>query len=129
MQEEIFGPFLPVVTYSSVEQALTYIQARPRPLALYLFDHQAQRIQHALRHTHSGGITLNDCLLQVAQEDLPFGGVGASGMGRYHGPEGFKTFSNARSVFRQSRLSMASVLYPPYGRIWAERLLRFMLRR
>lgn len=129
MQEEIFGPFLPVVTYSSVEQALTYIQARPRPLALYLFDHQAQRIQYALRHTHSGGITLNDCLLQVAQEDLPFGGVGASGMGRYHGPEGFKTFSNARSVFRQSRLSMASVLYPPYGRIWAERLLRFMLRR
>jgi coniferyl-aldehyde dehydrogenase len=129
MQEEIFGPLLPVVSYGALDQALAYIQQRPRPLALYVFDDQARRVKQVLRHTHSGGVCINDCVLQVAQDDLPFGGIGASGMGRYHGPEGFKTFSNVRSVFRQSRLSATSMLQPPYGRAWVEHLIRFMLRR
>jgi acyl-CoA reductase-like NAD-dependent aldehyde dehydrogenase len=117
------------VSYSALDQALAYIQQRPRPLALYVFDDQARRVKQVLRHTHSGGVCINDCVLQVAQDDLPFGGIGASGMGRYHGPEGFKTFSNVRSVFRQSRLSATPMLHPPYGRAWVERLIRFMLRR
>ncbi|HEY3381134.1 MAG TPA: coniferyl aldehyde dehydrogenase [Vicinamibacterales bacterium] len=128
MQEEIFGPLLPIVPYDSLEHAVQYVTGRDRPLSLYVFDGDRGRVDRLLDATHSGGVTVNDCLLHIGQDDLPFGGVGPSGMGRYHGPEGFRTFSHARSVFRQSRVNGLPALYPPYGRRLGEWLLKLMLR-
>ncbi|WP_434627009.1 coniferyl aldehyde dehydrogenase [Chromobacterium sp. CV08] len=128
MREEIFGPILPVVSYDKFDEALAYINARPRPLALYLFDDDALRIERVLKETVSGGVSVNDTLLHVVQEDLPFGGVGPSGMGHYHGREGFLTFSKLKPVFRQSRLSGTWLTRPPYGGA-VEWLLKLMLRR
>ncbi|AUH51121.1 coniferyl aldehyde dehydrogenase [Chromobacterium sp. ATCC 53434] len=128
MREEIFGPILPVVSYDKFDEALAYINARPRPLALYLFDDDALRIERVLKETVSGGVSVNDTLLHVVQEDLPFGGVGPSGMGHYHGREGFLTFSKLKPIFRQSRLSGAWLTRPPYG-VAVEWLLKLMLRR
>lgn len=116
MQDEIFGPVLPVVTYRELDEAIEYINARPRPLALYYFDRDSSRIQKVLTRTTSGGVCVNDTLLHVAQEDVPFGGVGPSGMGSYHGKEGFLTFSHAKAVFNQARLNSAGLLAPPYGK-------------
>lgn len=127
MQEEIFGPLLPVVPYRTVEEALAYVQARPRPLALYAFDRNRGRLRQVLEQTHSGGVTVNDTLLHYAQCDLPFGGIGSSGMGRYHGREGFDTFSNLKGVFIQSRWNGVGLLKPPYGRRFG-RMLKLMLR-
>ncbi|MBI4357480.1 MAG: coniferyl aldehyde dehydrogenase [Gammaproteobacteria bacterium] len=127
MQEEIFGPILPVLTYQHVEEVIQYIQNHPRPLALYYFDRNKQRIQYVLMHTHSGGVTVNDTVLHVAQDDLPFGGVGASGMGYYHGKEGFETFSKKKAVFYQSRWSLTCLFYPPYTKI-KEWMMEWMLR-
>ena len=128
MQEEIFGPILPVVTYRAEEAVLTCLQTQPRPLALYLFDRNQKRIQHFLQHTHSGGVTINDTVLHVAQDDLPFGGIGASGMGHYHGYEGFLTFSKLKPVFEVGRYSPLPWLSPPYGKL-VNTLLRLMLRK
>lgn len=128
MQEEIFGPLLPLVGYQDFDAALAYVNARPRPLALYLFDDDAARVERALRHTVSGGVAVNDTLLHVAQSSLPFGGVGPSGMGHYHGHEGFLTFSKLRPVFHQSRLNGLWLTQPPYGRR-VHALLRWMLGR
>lgn len=127
MQEEIFGPFLPVLPYHDLDEAIEFVRARPRPLALYLFSDDATTCARVLAGTHSGGVTINDTALHVLQEALPFGGVGASGMGAYHGEEGFRTFSHHRAVFQQSRWNIASLVRPPYGRL-AERLLRVLLR-
>jgi len=125
MREEIFGPLLPLVSYDSLEGAISYVATRPRPLALYYFDHDRSRIERVLSETKAGGVTINDVLFHIAQEDLPFGGIGASGMGRYHGHDGFVTFSNAKAVFHQSRLAPATLLRPPYeGRV--DRLIRFL---
>jgi acyl-CoA reductase-like NAD-dependent aldehyde dehydrogenase len=125
MREEIFGPLLPVVAYDSLEAAISYVSRRPRPLALYYFDHSRPRIERALSQAKAGGVTINDVIFHIAQEDLPFGGLGASGMGRYHGRDGFVTFSNAKAVFHQSRLAPAALLRPPYqGRV--DRLIRFL---
>ena len=126
MREEIFGPILPIVSYDGIDSAIAYINARPRPLALYLFDRNRRRIEQTLAQTASGGVTINDCLMHIGQDDLPFGGVGASGMGRYHGPEGFKTFSQIRPVFHQSRLGILPLLYPPFTRAITRTLLRLM---
>ena len=115
MQEEIFGPLLPLVPYESEAAALAYVAARPRPLALYVFDQDFRQVEGVLAATASGGVTVNDCMLHVAQASLPFGGVGPSGMGRYHGVEGFRTFSQVRPVYRQSRWHGLSLFYPPYG--------------
>jgi coniferyl-aldehyde dehydrogenase len=115
MQEEIFGPVLPIVTYKEVDEAIAYVNAHPRPLALYYFDTDGDRQRQVLRDTVSGGAAINDCLLHYVQEDLPFGGVGASGMGSYHGREGFETFSHKKAVFHQSRFNVAKLLLPPYG--------------
>ena len=115
MREEIFGPLLPVVPYDTLDDAIAYVNARPRPLALYYFDTDRARIAHVLERTVSGGATINDTLLHVAQDDLPFGGIGASGMGGYHGRDGFRTFSHAKGTFRQSRITLTSLLEPPYG--------------
>ncbi|TFY97559.1 coniferyl aldehyde dehydrogenase [Ramlibacter rhizophilus] len=127
MQEEIFGPVLPLVTYRDLGEALAYVNARPRPLALYLFDRDRRRVQHVLRHTVAGGVTVNDTLLHAGPSELPFGGVGASGMGHYHGEAGFLTFSKSKPVLVASRLSGVSLLNPPYGRL-ARGLARLLAR-
>lgn len=128
MQEEIFGPILPVKTYRRIDEALAYINDHDHPLALYLFTHQTQLQQQVIAQTRSGGVALNDCGLHVAQHDLPFGGVGASGMGHYHGYEGFLEFSKLRPVFQQFAWPAFPLLYPPYSKTF-ERLIRLMLGR
>ena len=115
MQEEIFGPLLPIVPYQRLDEAFAYINERPRPLALYYFGYDKGEQQRVLHETHSGGVCLNDTLLHVAQDDMPFGGVGPSGMGHYHGHEGFLTFSKAKGVLIKQRFNAARLIYPPYG--------------
>jgi coniferyl-aldehyde dehydrogenase len=116
MQHEIFGPLLPVRTYRAIDEVIDFVNARPRPLALYHFGGDSAERETLLRRTTSGGVTLDDVVMHVAMEDLPFGGVGPSGMGRYHGREGFLTFSNQRAVFRQARFDVGKLLRPPYGK-------------
>jgi len=116
MQDEIFGPLLPIVPYNGLDEAFAYINQRPRPLALYYFGYNKREQQRVLHETHSGGVCLNDTLLHVPQEDLPFGGVGPSGMGHYHGHEGFLTFSKAKGVLTKQRFNAARLIYPPYGK-------------
>ncbi|WP_033941324.1 aldehyde dehydrogenase family protein, partial [Pseudomonas aeruginosa] len=99
-----------------LEDALAYVNQRPRPLALYYFGYDKAQQQRVLHETHSGGVCLNDTLLHVAQDDIPFGGVGPSGMGHYHGHEGFLTFSKAKGVFSKPRFNAARMIYPPYGK-------------
>jgi coniferyl-aldehyde dehydrogenase len=127
MQEEIFGPILPVLPYDSTDEALRFIGARPRPLALYWFDRERARIDEALKATHAGGVTINDVLLHIVQDTMPFGGVGPSGMGQYHGKWGFETFSKLKPVFLQSRLNLLALFGPPY-RPTAKRLIQLMKR-
>ena len=117
MRVEIFGPILPVLPYGTVDEAIRIIRGRSHPLALYYFGGGAA-LQRVLRETISGGVTVNNTLLHFAQEDLPFGGVGPSGIGAYHGSEGFRTFSNAKPVFHDNRLSGSALLRPPYGRLF-----------
>jgi coniferyl-aldehyde dehydrogenase len=128
MQEEIFGPILPVAGYATLEEAMARVAARPRPLALYYFDDDGARVQRLLRETIAGGVSINDTVYHFAQEGLPFGGIGRSGMGAYHGVEGFRSFSHAKAVFFQSRLTLTSLLVPPYGR-WFRRLIRLAIWR
>jgi len=128
MQDEIFGPLLPLVPYDTLEQALAYINQRPRPLALYYFGYDRAEQDHVLRHTHSGGVCLNDTLLHVAQDDLPFGGIGPSGMGHYHGHEGFLTFSKAKAVLAKQRLNTAKLIYPPYGKALQRLVFKLFVR-
>ena len=117
MQEEIFGPVLPVKTYKSIDQAIDYVNAHDHPLGLYYFGEDKAEEDRVLSRTLSGGVTVNDAMFHVSMDDLPFGGVGPSGMGSYHGPEGFKTFSHARAVFRQPKIDVTKLagLRPPYG--------------
>lgn len=115
MQDEIFGPLLPVMGYRSMEEAIDFVNGRPRPLGLYYFGNDKAEERRVLSHTTSGGVTVNDVVLHVSMEDLPFGGVGPSGMGAYHGVEGFRTFSHAKAVFRQSKLDVTAMVRPPYG--------------
>lgn len=114
MQDEIFGPLLPVKTYRDVAEAVDYVNAHPRPLAFYYFDRDRSRAERVLRQTISGNACVNETVLHVGQDDLPFGGIGDSGMGAYHGIEGFETFSHKKGVFYQSRLNGANLLRPPY---------------
>jgi coniferyl-aldehyde dehydrogenase len=114
MQEEVFGPILPLRTYETLEEALDYINDRPRPLALYIFDNDEMRVERILQETTAGGVTVNETMLHIAQDDLPFGGVGASGMGHYHGKEGFNTFSKQKPVVYQSRINATGLMRPPY---------------
>ncbi|MBC8118548.1 MAG: coniferyl aldehyde dehydrogenase [Burkholderiaceae bacterium] len=125
MCDEIFGPLLPVVAYDDLKEALAFINAQPRPLALYWFDNDRQRVEWALKNTHAGGVCINETLMHVAQDDLPFGGVGASGMGHYHGRWGFDTFSKLTPVFRQSRFNGMKLFLPPY-KPHVARMLRLM---
>ena len=127
MQDEIFGPILPVVPYGALDEAIAFVNARPRPLALYAFSDDSRTVAHVLGTTTSGGATVNDTMLHVAQDALPFGGVGPSGMGVYHGREGFDTFSKLRGVYYQRRFNGLALLQPPYGERF-RRLMRLMLR-
>jgi coniferyl-aldehyde dehydrogenase len=127
MRNEIFGPLLPLVPYDRLEDAIAFVNARAHPLALYWFDRDRARVDHALRAMPAGGVTVNDTLLHIAQDSLPFGGVGASGTGHYHGQWGFDTFSKLKPVFRQSRFNGMALFMPPY-RPLMRRMLALMKR-
>jgi coniferyl-aldehyde dehydrogenase len=127
MQEEIFGPVLPVLSYRELEEAIAYVNARPRPLALYFYGGDGEQQRRVLSRTTSGNVTINGTLMHYAQDDLPFGGVGPSGTGAYHGIEGFRRFSHAKGVFQQGRWNAANLLRAPFGpRVDA--ILKLMLR-
>ncbi|HVO58729.1 MAG TPA: coniferyl aldehyde dehydrogenase, partial [Dongiaceae bacterium] len=128
MSEEIFGPVLPIMTYRELDDALAYVNARPRPLALYYFDWNTSRVERVLSATTSGGVTVNDVIYHIAQNNLPFGGVGASGIGAYHGRTGFETFSHRKAVLVQKRFSALQFIRPPYGAM-ASRVIKFLLRK
>lgn len=127
MRDEIFGPLLPLVPYDRLEDAIAYVQARPQPLSLYWFDRDTARTERALAALPAGGVTVNDTLLHITQDDLPFGGVGPSGMGRYHGPWGFETFSHLQGRFHQARVNGMALFMPPYSPLM-RRLLGWMKR-
>lgn len=116
MQQEIFGPLLPILEYDSIDQVIDYINEGERPLALYIYSFNKACQNKILKSTHSGGVCINDAAFHVAAEDLPFGGVGSSGMGSYHGIEGFKTFSHAKSILSRGRISFGKLLFPPFGK-------------
>jgi coniferyl-aldehyde dehydrogenase len=127
LQREIFGPILPLRGYTSLDAVIASVNAGPRPLALYPFSHDEATVQRLLDRVMSGGVSINDALFHVGQHDLPFGGIGDSGMGHYHGHEGFQTFSKLRPVFHQARLSTLKLLMPPYGK-FADRVLAYLTR-
>jgi coniferyl-aldehyde dehydrogenase len=129
LQEEIFGPILPIIGVQSHREAIAYVQGHERPLALYWFGKEKAALQEILEKTHAGGVTVNDTLLHVAIENLPFGGIGASGMGAYHGKTGFDTFSHIKPVLEVKgflgirRLAGTRLAHPPYGKT-IEKLIR-----
>ena len=125
MREEIFGPVLPIVEYGTVDEAIDHVNRGERPLALYWFGRDSANRRRVMRETVAGGVTINDCMMHLAQERQPFGGVGESGMGAYHGEWGFRTFSKEKPIFIQSKLSAGGLLRPPYGKTF-ERLLRLL---
>ena len=127
LTREIFGPILPLRGYTDLNTVIDSINAGPRPLAIYPFSKQAATVQLLIDTVMSGGVSVNDALFHVGQHDLPFGGVGESGMGHYHGVEGFHTFSKLRPVFYQARFSPLTLLRPPYGKL-ASRVLAFLTR-
>ncbi|RMF13142.1 MAG: coniferyl aldehyde dehydrogenase [Alphaproteobacteria bacterium] len=129
MREEIFGPLLPVLAYEDIDEAIAYVNRRPRPLGLYYFGEDEKECRRVLDRTISGGVTLDDVVWHVSDEDLPFGGVGPSGIGSYHGRDGFRTFSHARAVFRQPKIDVLKLAgaIPPYGRK-LERTLKMQMK-
>jgi coniferyl-aldehyde dehydrogenase len=128
MQQEIFGPLLPLLPYDTLDDAIAYISAHAHPLALYVFDENHATVEKVLARTQAGGVSVNDTILHIAQHDLPFGGVGASGMGAYHGEDGFRTFSRMKPVFHQARFNLVGLLNPPYGKTF-KRMLEILLGR
>ncbi len=127
MQDEIFGPILPLVGVDSVDAAIDYVNARPRPLALYHFDRDRARTRRVLERTIAGGVSVNDTVMHFAQSALPFGGIGPSGMGAYHGRAGFLALSKAKPVLYQARWTSMKLMRPPYGKV-ADFLVRFLTR-
>lgn len=128
MQEEIFGPVLPIKPYRDLDEVIRYVNEHPRPLALYYFGKDSAERERLLERTTSGGVTVNDVIMHVMMEDLPFGGVGPSGMGAYHGRDGFRRFSHAKAIYRQSRFDLGAMVRPPYG-AKLRRLLKMQIRR
>jgi len=118
MQDEIFGPILPIMAYRDLDQVLEYINDRERPLALYVFSKDKQVQEHVLKNTLSGGVCINECVFHAGQHDMPFGGIGNSGMGHYHAREGFVELSKMRPIFQQSSHPSSPLLYPPYGKVF-----------
>lgn len=127
MQEELFGPILPVLPYDTLEEVIQRVNAGERPLALYCFSHDAAEREALLRRTHSGGVTINDWGWHAINHDAPFGGVGHSGMGSYHGVEGFRELSHARTVFKKHRFFPIGLFYPPYGNLVQRLSLKLFL--
>ncbi len=127
MQEEIFGPLLVLVPYDSLASAVEYVNARPRPLSLYYFGREQRHIDFVLDQTVAGGVSVNETILHISQEDLPFGGVGPSGMGAYHGKFGFDTFSKIKPVFYQARLNGVGLFKPPFGKRF-EALIKLLMK-
>lgn len=125
--QEIFGPILPILPYRDIDEAIAYVNARPRPLALYYFGRDTTEQRKVLDRTTSGNVTINGTIMHVAQDDLPFGGVGASGIGAYHGIEGFKRLSHAKGIYEQGRWNTIELFRPPYGKL-VERILNLMIR-
>jgi coniferyl-aldehyde dehydrogenase len=128
MQDEIFGPILPVISYGNLDEAIHYINDRPRPLALYYFGYDKSQQEHVTNNTLSGGMCINDAVLHVAQDDLPFGGVGDSGMGHYHGKEGFMTFSHQRAIFSKQRFNSGKFVYAPHGTTAHKMIYKLFIR-
>ena len=132
MREEIFGPILPVIGYDTLEEAIDYVNQRPRPLALYYFDQDPARCHEVSVRTHSGGICINDTMSQVIADDIPFGGIGPSGMGQYHGEEGFRNFSKAKGYVRKGTINLGAFVTPPWDSLIfrsLQRLQRLRFRR
>lgn len=127
-QQEIFGPILPIMLYDNIEQAISFINQQPRPLALYLFSPNQALQQQVLQQTHAGGVCINDSLMHVGQDDLPFGGIGPSGMGAYHGEAGFLTFSHPKAIHKKGRFSSGTFIYPPYNRGLFRLIMKWLLR-
>ena len=131
MQDEIFGPVLPVIAYGTRDEAIDFVQRRPKPLAMYIFSRNDAGVNEILDRTSAGGTVVNNCLLHLVNPNLPFGGTGESGFGRYHGRFGFETFSHARAVLVQGRPRLSQMLFPPYARLRTGirgRLLAFVRR-
>jgi coniferyl-aldehyde dehydrogenase len=130
LQEEIFGPLLPIRTYREFDETINYINARPRPLAAYYFGTDAAEQRAVETRTTSGGMCINDVIMHIMQEDLPFGGVGPSGMGSYHGLEGFRTFSHAKSIYRQPGINIGKLsgMLPPYGKA-TEKSIKMQMKK
>ncbi len=127
MEQEIFGPLLPVIPYSHLQDAINWVNNRERPLALYFFSKNKKHINNMLQQTHAGGVSINECVLHVVQENLPFGGIGPSGMGHYHGRDGFVNFSKGKGVFYQSKINGAFLLTPPF-KGFTKKLLKWLLK-
>ena len=130
MEEELFGPLLPIRTYQNFDETIDYINSKPRPLAAYYFGSDRQEEEAVLKRTTSGGVCINDVIMHVMQEELPFGGVGPSGMGAYHGLKGFQTFSHAKSIYRQANIDVAKLggMLPPYGKA-TESTIKMQLKK
>ncbi len=128
MREEVFGPVLPILSYDSLDEAIEFVNGRPRPLALYYFGASEAERDKVLNRTVSGGASVNETLMHIVVETLPFGGIGPSGMGAYHGEYGFQTFSHRKGVFLQSRINGTGMLRPPFGRA-ANAMLKFLMSR
>lgn len=129
MEEEIFGPILPIVPYETLGDAISYVNERDRPLALYYFDWDHARAEKILNETHSGGVCINEVMTHVIVDDMPFGGVGPSGMGHYHGHEGFLNFSKAKGVVRKGKFNASELIAAPWGNKYFNFFLNFQLRR
>ena len=127
LKEELFGPVLPVVPYDSTDDAIAFINERPRPLALYCFSHDDAERDELLRRTHSGGVSVNDWGWHAINHDAPFGGIGNSGIGNYHGEEGFRELSHARTVFQRRRWFPTQLFHPPYGSFVQRLAMKFFL--
>jgi coniferyl-aldehyde dehydrogenase len=128
MQQEIFGPVLPIIGYDNVNEAIAYVQQRPRPLALYIMSYNKSWQRQILDNTHSGGVTINDTVVHFGQKDMPVGGIGASGMGHYHGREGFITFSKMKSIHAKGRINSVKFIHPPYEKSLLKWVLRIFMR-
>ena len=125
MQQDLFGPVLPLVATESLDAAIAYVNDCPHPLALYLFSDSGAQQQQVLQSTLAGGVSVNETLMHITQDGLPFSGVGPSGMGHYHGKFGFDTMSKLKPVFRQSRINGLGLFSPPYGTFFS-RVIKFM---
>ena len=127
MQDEIFGPLLPIKIYRELDEVIGYINSRPRPLAAYIYSGDRRSLERFRSRVVSGGMAINSTVLQVAQDDLPFGGVGESGIGNYHAREGFETFSHQRAVYRQLRPNLVHLVAPPYEGALKKKLLELLI--